>query len=166
MKIHGQFTYFGDNIDTDQIIAGQYLRTDDPSVWSKHIFETLDPIVAEEVRQRSIIVAGHNFGCGSSREQAVLALKSCGVQAIVACSFAMIFYRNCINNGILPVTVRNLVLEKSASVDTLFIDTDQSHIQVGSQIWEAEPISKFVLDLVQNGDLMSYFIQEGKLRVS
>jgi len=87
------------DIDTDVIIAGRYLRTKDRSVWAEHVFEDLDPNLAPAIRG-AVIVAGKNFGCGSSREQAAIALKESGVVAVIAPSFARIFFRNAINIGL------------------------------------------------------------------
>lgn len=91
---------FGDNVDTDVIIAGKYLRTDDTSVWREHALEAADPHFAREVKEGDVIVAGDNFGCGSSREQAAIALKLCGLKAIIANYCARIFYRNCVHIGL------------------------------------------------------------------
>src|SRR5659263_652060 len=100
--ISGKAWKFGDNVDTDVIIPGKYLRTTDMSVFASHVMEGIDPLFSQKVRKGDIIVAGKNFGCGSSREQAPLALKYAGVACIVAESFARIFFRNAINVG-LPI---------------------------------------------------------------
>ncbi len=91
---------FGDHIDTDQIISGKYLRTTDQAVWGEHAFEAVCPEFRRDVRPGDVIVAGENFGCGSSREQAAIALKLCGIRAVIARSYGRIFYRNCINVGL------------------------------------------------------------------
>ncbi len=98
--ITGRVWKFGDNIDTDVIIPGKYLRTTDMSVFASHVMEGIDASFSRKVKKGDIIVAGKNFGCGSSREQAPLALKHAGVACIVAESFARIFFRNAINVGL------------------------------------------------------------------
>ncbi|EGQ6018542.1 3-isopropylmalate dehydratase small subunit [Salmonella enterica subsp. enterica serovar Sandiego] len=99
------FTLFGNNINTDDIISGRFLRTSDITDWKEHIFEDYDPNLKEKLRKSPLIVAGAKFGCGSSREQAVLALKMNGIKYIMAITFGKIFYRNCINHGISPITI-------------------------------------------------------------
>ncbi|HGB1822694.1 TPA: 3-isopropylmalate dehydratase [Salmonella enterica subsp. enterica serovar Bahrenfeld] len=99
------FTLFGNNISTDDIISGRFLRTSDLNDWKEHIFEDYDPSIKENLSKTPLIVAGTKFGCGSSREQAVLALKMNGIKYIMAITFGKIFYRNCINNGISPISI-------------------------------------------------------------
>ena len=100
--ITGKVWKFGDNIDTDLIIAARYLNTSDPHELAKHVMEDADPEFVKKLQPGDIIVAGENFGCGSSREHAPIALKAAGVAAVVAKSFARIFYRNAFNMG-LPI---------------------------------------------------------------
>ena len=95
----GHAVCMGPDIDTDLVIAGRYLRTKDHSVWVAHVFEDLDPSLASRLKG-AVIVAGKNFGCGSSREQAAIAIREAGVVAVVAPSFARIFFRNAINVGL------------------------------------------------------------------
>ncbi len=99
MQGKGRAVCVGEDIDTDLIIAGRYLRTKDHGVWVSHVFEDLDPSLANRING-AVIVAGKNFGCGSSREQAAIALREAGVVAIIAPSFARIFFRNAINVGL------------------------------------------------------------------
>ena len=101
-QITGKVWHFGDNIDTDLIIAARYLNTSNPKELAKHVMEDADPQFVNKVKAGDIIVAGENFGCGSSREHAPIALKAAGVSAVVAKSFARIFYRNAFNMG-LPI---------------------------------------------------------------
>ena len=96
-QLSGKVWCFGDNIDTDLIIAARYLNTSDPKELAKHVMEDADPTFVNKVGAGDIIVAGENFGCGSSREHAPIALKAAGVSAVVAKSFARIFYRNAFN---------------------------------------------------------------------
>ncbi|HIC86937.1 MAG TPA: 3-isopropylmalate dehydratase small subunit, partial [Aquificae bacterium] len=100
--LKGRAFKFGDDIDTDQIIPARYLNTSDPNELAKHCMEDADPTFASKVRKGDFIVAGKNFGCGSSREHAPLAIKAAGVSAVIAKSFARIFFRNAINIG-LPI---------------------------------------------------------------
>ncbi len=100
VMIKGKAWIFGDDVDTDVIIPGKYLRTKDTKLWAQHVMEGLDPQFASKVQKGDIIVASRNFGSGSSREQAPRALKETGVAAVVAKSFARIFYRNAINVGL------------------------------------------------------------------
>ena len=102
MIIKGKVHKFGDHINTDQIIPAKYLNTSDPAELAKHVMEGADPEFAKKFKPGEIIITGENFGCGSSREHATLALKSASVAAIVAVSFARIFYRNAFNTG-LPI---------------------------------------------------------------
>ena len=102
MTITGKVWKFGDNVDTDVIIPGKYLRTTDLNIFAAHVLEGTDPQFSKKVQKGDVIVAGENFGCGSSRKQAPLALKYAGVACIVAGSFARIFFRNAINVG-LPI---------------------------------------------------------------
>src|SRR5438046_7516596 len=101
-RFEGRVWTFGDDISTDHIIAGKYLGTTDPKIFAEHAFEAVDPTWAKKVQPGDLIVAGANFGCGSSREQAPIALRTLGIAAILANSFARIFFRNSINLG-LPV---------------------------------------------------------------
>jgi len=105
------------DIDTDVIIAGRYLRTKDRSIWATHIFEDLDPAIALRLKG-AVIVAGKNFGCGSSREQAAIALREAGVVAVIAPSFARIFFRNAINIG-LPLIECDLSCEEEARLHSI-----------------------------------------------
>ena len=112
MIIKGKSIKFGDNINTDLIIPGKYLYIDDPNELAIHAMDGIDSDFYKKINGQGIIVAGKNFGCGSSREQAVICLKYAGVKAIIATSFARIFFRNAINQGL-------LVIESSDVVDTI-----------------------------------------------
>src|SRR3990170_4632866 len=114
--ISGIVWKFGDNIDTDVIIPGKYLRTTDMSVFASHVMEGIDPQFSQKVQQGDVIVAGENFGCGSSREQAPLALKHAGIACIVAGSFARIFFRNAINVG-LPIIEAKIDCEEGDIIE-------------------------------------------------
>jgi methanogen homoaconitase small subunit len=132
MKIMGPALRLPSDLDTDIIIAGRYLRTKDPSVWAAHAFEDLDPSIAGRLAG-VVLVAGPNFGCGSSREQAAIALRDAGVVAVVAPSFARIFYRNAINLG-LPIAEAAL---ECADGETVEVDLEAGLVRAG----DAPPVS-------------------------
>lgn len=153
----GKVLKLGDNINTDDIIAGQYLRTNDPLIWKKHIFETIDPQLSTDILQMKFIIAGDNFGCGSSREQAVIAIKSCGISAIIANSFARIFYRNCINNGLLVATFLdvkaiNIVTndEVRLNISNSLLFTPKNKVALGQMV----PLA---MKIYESGGLLQYY---------
>ncbi|MBO0602998.1 3-isopropylmalate dehydratase small subunit [Sporosarcina sp. E16_3] len=119
MKLKGKAHVYGDNIDTDRIIPGKYTKTLDMQQLANHVLEDLDPDFHKNVRQGDILVAGENFGCGSSREQAPLALKSAGISVVIAHSFARIFFRNAINIGLPLVELKEYAINNG---DNLEID--------------------------------------------
>ncbi len=145
---------FGDNIDTDLIIAARYLNTSDPKELAKYVMEDANPVFKNEVRAGDIVVAGENFGCGSSREHAPIALKAAGVQAVVAKSFARIFYRNAFNMGlaIYEIAESDTINEE----DTLEILPQEGIIKNKTQNKEYrfKPIPPFMLELIEAGGLM------------
>ncbi len=154
--IDGKVWTFGDNIDTDLIIAARYLTTSDPDELATHVMEDVDPTFKDKVKKGDIIVAGENFGCGSSREHAPIALKAAGVSAIVAKSFARIFYRNAFNMGL---TI--LELEESSELkegDILTVDLDNGTIKSkhSGKTYKFAPIPPFMQELVNCGGLMNY----------
>ena len=117
MIIKGNVHLFGDDVDTDAIIPGPYLKTTDPCELASHCMAGIDENFPKKVKEGDIIVAGENFGCGSSREQAPISIKYTGIRAVVAESFARIFYRNCINIGLIPITCIGI---KKENIDYLF----------------------------------------------
>ncbi|VVB72077.1 Isopropylmalate/citramalate isomerase small subunit [uncultured archaeon] len=147
---------FGDDIDTDAIIPGRYLVINDPKELSEHLFEGVRPQMAEEVRPGDYVVAGENFGCGSSREHAPLALKGAGVAAVVAKSFARIFFRNAINIG-LPLFICADV-DKIADGDTIDIDMARGVIMNISrgESYKTTPLPEFLMEIVDAGGLVEY----------
>ncbi|MEG3224860.1 MAG: 3-isopropylmalate dehydratase [Methanobacteriales archaeon Met13] len=157
-KLEGQVWKFRDHIDTDVIIPGRYLRILDIDEMSSHVLEGEDPIFARQVQEGDIIVAGWNFGCGSSREQAPVALKHVGVGAIVARSFARIFYRNAINVG-LPVIVADVEAKKG---DELAVDLEAGLIEnkTTGEKFEIHPFQKFMLEILQDGGLVKHFLKK------
>ena len=151
MKVEGNAVCLGEDIDTDLIIAGRYLRTKDHSVWVSHIFEDLDP----ELKKRldgSIIIAGKNFGCGSSREQAAVALKGAGVRAVIAPDFARIFFRNGINIG-LPLVECSCLCREGAHVVCY---PENGTLDVDGEPYEFQPLSERLLAILKSGGLLEY----------
>lgn len=156
-KIEGKVWTFRDSIDTDVIIPGRYLRSQTLDEMASHVMEPEDPTFAEKVSHGDVIVAGWNFGCGSSREQAPVALKHAGVAAIVAKSFARIFYRNAINIG-LPVIVADV---EATEGDKICIDLEKGVIEdrTTSNTFKIQPFKKFMLDILQDGGLTQHYLK-------
>ncbi len=147
---------FGDNIDTDLIIAARYLNSSDPKELAKHIFEDADPNFINKFNFGDIIVAGENFGCGSSREHAPIALKAAGVSAVIASSFARIFYRNAFNVG-LPIFELSEV-DQISEGDLIKIDIQNGEIinLKNNETFQFTPIPSFMQELIKCGGLMNY----------
>ncbi len=154
--IEGRVWTFKDNIDTDLIIAARYLNTSDPSELAKHIMEDVDPNFVDKINKGDIIVAGENFGCGSSREHAPISLKAAGISAVVAKSFARIFYRNAFNMGLPIFELKNS--EEIKEGDVISIDLDNGKIlnKTSGKTYEFTPIPPFMQELVSCGGLMNY----------
>jgi len=140
------------DIDTDLIIAGRYLRTKDRNIWAAHVFEDLDPVLAPRLRG-AVIVAGKNFGCGSSREQAALALREAGVVAVIAPSFARIFFRNAINVGI-PLIEADLTCEEGS---TVVFDLSGGWVEAGGKRHTIHPLSLRMQEILVAGGLVEYW---------
>ena len=156
-KIKGKVWKFDDNIDTDVIIPGRYLRTFSMDELASHVMEGIDSDFAKRVEKGDIIVAGQNFGCGSSREQAPVALKHLGVSAIIAKSFARIFYRNAINIG-LPVIIAEI---NASEGDILEVDLEKGTIKnlTKNKSFKIEPFNKFMLDILKKGGIVSHYLE-------
>jgi len=164
MVIMGRVWKFGDNINTDLIIAGKYkLSITNIDDLSKHAMEALIPRFAEKVSRGDIIVAGKNFGCGSSREQAPLVLKHIGIGAVIAESFARIFYRNAINIGLPALECKEV--HKISDGDTLEIDLASGTIKntIKNEVYKVKPIPPALLEILTEGGLVSYVKKHGKL---
>jgi len=159
-KIEGKVWKFRDSIDTDVIIAGRYLRTFSLDDLASHVMEAEDPEFAKKVQKGDIIVAGWNFGCGSSREQAPVALKHAGVSAIIAKSFARIFYRNAINIG-LPVITADVQAENE---DIMCIDLENGIIlnKSSGKEFKIQAFDTFMLDILNNGGLVKHYLKSNK----
>ncbi len=160
MTLQGKVWKFGDHVDTDLIIAARYLNTSEPSELAKYVMEDADPEFVKKMSVGDIIVAGENFGCGSSREHAPIALKAAGVAAVIAPTFARIFYRNSFNMG-LPI----FELEESAEInegDTVKIDMEKGEVINVSQAktYKFMPIPAFMQELVDAGGLIEFAKQE------
>ncbi|MBP2146471.1 methanogen homoaconitase small subunit [Methanofollis sp. W23] len=151
MKAEGRAVCLGRDIDTDLIIAGRYLRTKDRSVWATHVFEDLDPGLARRLKG-AVIVAGPNFGCGSSREQAPVALKEAGVVAVAAPMFARIFFRNAVNIG-LPVLECEIPCQDGGEV---CFDLEEGWIEASGARRPLRPLSPRMRAILQAGGLVSY----------
>jgi 3-isopropylmalate/(R)-2-methylmalate dehydratase small subunit len=157
MKIHGNVWKFEDDVDTDLIIPAKYLNVSDGNELAKKCFEDLSPRFAEDVLKGDIIVAGRNFGCGSSREHAPLAIKSAGVSVIIAKSFARIFYRNAFFIG-LPLIESDDAANGLSDGDEAEIDFTNGKIYNKStgEIYLSKPIPDFMRDLIELGGLVNY----------
>lgn len=152
----GRVWKYGDNINTDVIFPGKYTYSIlEPEEMVQHALEDLDPDFAKEVKPGDIIVAGKNFGCGSSREQAATCLKYAGVQAVVAKSFARIFFRNAINQG-LPVLQSEEAAENIEMGEEIEIDFAKGEIKRKKGIFQFPPFSESVLGILEAGGLIPY----------
>jgi methanogen homoaconitase small subunit len=140
------------DIDTDLVIAGRYLRTKDRGIWAQHVFEDYDAALAPKLRG-SVIVAGKNFGCGSSREQAAIALREAGVVAVVAPSFARIFFRNAINVG-LPLIEADVACPEGRTVS---FDLSAGWVDAGTGRKQVPPLSLRMLAILKAGGLVKYW---------
>ena len=156
---------FGDNISTDQIMPGKYkFKTTDPKALGEHAMEGADPEFSRKAREGDIIVSGENFGCGSSREQAPLALTGLGIKAVIAKSFARIFYRNALNLG-LPVVENKEVVNDMRPGDTLEIDFRKGTIlntRLG-KTYPMKPMPMFLLEMLEADGLVPYYRRFGRL---
>ena len=161
MKARGKVFKYGDNVDTDVIIPARYLNMIDPEELGRHCFEDLDAPFVRNVRPGDIVVAGKNFGCGSSREHAPTAIKAAGVSCIVAASFGRIFYRNAINVG-LPILECPDAVERAASGHELDVDfeTGAVHNLSTGERHQSLPLPQFIRDIAAAGGLVNY-LNEG-----
>ena len=148
---------YGDNVTTDDIIAGRYLTKHDPEYWKEHAMENIDPEFVESVKRGDMIIGGKNFGCGSSREQAPIALKAAGISAVVADSFARIFYRNSINQGLLVLTCPG-VRRGFKKGDGVKVDLKRGMVcnTTTGEVFKFKPLPGFVLNILRAGGLIPY----------
>ena len=156
MKLH----IYGDNIDTDRIIAGKYTKTLDISDLAIHVLEDLDALFSKRVKQNDILIAGWNFGCGSSREQAPVALKACGLQAVIAKSFGGIFYRNAINIGLPLFEIPDHLINKESVLD---INIEQSTVfdSTSKNFYQSQKMPPVLVAILRAGGLVPYLQKNG-----
>ncbi len=157
MKLQGKAWKFGNDVDTDVIIAARYLNSSDPAELARHCMEDGDPEFAAKVQPGDMILAAKNFGCGSSREHAPIAIKAAGVSCVVAKSFARIFYRNAFNIG-LPILECPEAIDEVQEGDTLAVDAATGTIQnlTTGKEYQAVPIPDFMRQIIDAGGLISY----------
>jgi len=157
MPIEGAVHKFASDVDTDVIIPARYLTSSDPTELARHCMEDLDPAFASRVRPGDVVVAGRNFGCGSSREHAPMALKAAGVACVVAASFARIFFRNALNTA-LPILECPAAAEGIADGDRVAIDLAEGVVRdlTTGATYRAEPFPPFMRELLAAGGLAAY----------
>jgi len=163
MKIEGKAIKYGNNIDTDVIIPARYLNTSDPSELASHCMEDLDREFVKKVQKGDIIVAGRNFGCGSSREHAPIAIKASGISCVIAETFARIFYRNAINIGLPIVECPEAALDISDG-DRLSVDFDSGKIVnlTKNKEYQSFPFPDFIQGIIAADGLMGYIRKQMK----
>jgi len=161
MLFKGNVWKFGDNIDTDAIIPARYLNTSDPAELAKHCMEDADPAFVAKMKPGDIIVGGENFGCGSSREHAPIAIKAAGISCVVAKSFARIFYRNAFNMG-LPIFESGELFDAVAEGRKITLDSTRGMITIdgSDQKFPINPIPPFMEQLIADGGLMKHIAKK------
>lgn len=147
---------YKDNVDTDVIIPARYLNTPNAKELASHCMEDIDTSFVQKVQSGDIMVAGYNFGCGSSREHAPLAIKTCGISVVIAKSFARIFYRNAINIG-LPILECEEAADKIQAGDEVTVDFNTGVIKdlTQNREWQAQPFPPFIQNIIDKGGLMA-----------
>ena len=151
--------YEQDNIDTDVIIPGTYLKIHDYNELATHAMEGLDPDFPSKVKDGDFIVAGKNFGCGSSREHAPIALSTCGIKAVIATSFARIFYRNSVDGAfLLPIEIDDETYKKISNSDQLEINIEKNEIKniTKNETYSIKPFSEIIAKIISAGGLFKY----------
>jgi len=161
----GRIWMLGDNVNTDVIIPGRYNVTTDRTQLARYCLCEVLPEFAQQVRAGDVVMAGHNFGCGSSREHAPAAIQACGVPVVIARSFARIFYRNAVNIG-LPVLVFEDAARASEAGQEIEVDLASGviHNLTTGQTFQAEPLDPFVARIAEAGGIINYIRREGTLR--
>ncbi len=156
MILTGKAWKYGDDINTDLIIPARYLNTSDPVELAKHCMEDEDPDFTKKISKGDFIVAGKNFGCGSSREHAPISIKYAGVSAVIAKSFARIFYRNAFNMGLLILECNEA--DEIKTGDEIYVDTEKGEIKniTQNKIYKILPVPDFMEQLLSKGGLMEY----------
>ena len=147
---------YGDNVDTDVIIPARYLNAPSPAELAKHCMEDIDAAFAGNVKSGDIVVGGWNFGCGSSREHAPMAIQACGVSCVIAASFARIFYRNAINIG-MPILECEAASDEINAGDEISIDFDTGKISdlTTGKTYQAQPFPPFIQNIIAKGGLLA-----------
>ena len=151
--------YERDNIDTDVIIPGTYLKIHDYNELATHAMEGLDPEFPSKVKDGDFIVAGKNFGCGSSREHAPIALSTCGIKAVIATSFARIFYRNSVDGAfLLPIEIDDETYQKISNSDQLEINIETNQIKniTKNETYSMKPFSEIIAKIISAGGIFKY----------
>jgi 3-isopropylmalate/(R)-2-methylmalate dehydratase small subunit len=159
-QLQGRAFVFGDNVDTDQIYPGKYLELTDPQEIGSHVMEGADPDFPAQAQKGDIVVAGRNFGCGSSREHAVITLLEGGVGAVIAQSFGRIFYRNAINRGLPVITVPGGLDVEVGELIT--INLEQGTIIVGDQEYQFKPYPREIRAIIDAGGVIPVIKEELK----
>lgn len=154
-RIGGTSIKFGDNINTDIIMPGRYLVSIDPLELAEHAFEPLGPEVQKRLRMSHVVVGGTNFGCGSAREQAASCLAGAGIKAVIAKSFARVFFRNCINTGLIAIECPEAV-DAVEEGEEIFIDMKNGTVTVGNQSFHFTPYPKSLQKIIDVGGLIPY----------
>lgn len=157
--LRGRAHKYGDNVDTDSIIPGRFLKEMDPKKLAEHAMEGIDPDFVKKVRPGDFIVAGKNFGCGSSREHAPIALRYAGIKAILAKSFARIFYRNAIDGGhLIPIEIDDNVYEKLSDGDEIEVDVSKGTIRnlTKDEVYSIRPIPELVMKIIRAGGIFMF----------
>lgn len=157
MEIKGKVVKYGDNINTDEIIPARFLNTSKAKELARHCMEGIDKDFLKKIKEKKILVAGRNFGCGSSREHAPLALKEAGIRCIIASSFSRIFFRNAINIA-LPIIEFREAIEKICEGDTLEIDINKGLIKnlTRGESYSVTPFPPFLQKIMEKGGLEGY----------
>jgi 3-isopropylmalate/(R)-2-methylmalate dehydratase small subunit len=157
MLVQGRAWRLGDNVDTDQLLPGRYLTLTDPAALAAHCLEDLVPRFSELARPGDIVVAGDNFGCGSSREHAPTALKALGISCLLASSYARIFFRNCINLG-LPALTSHEAVSGIQDGDEIRVDLETGEIENLTRPFRASapPLSAYLVEIIEAGGLTTY----------
>ena len=155
---------YGDNIDTDRIIPGKYTKTLDLSSLAQHVMEDLDPTFKDTVQKGDIVAAGFNFGCGSSREQAPVALKMAGVSVVIARTFARIFFRNAINIGLPLLEIREHDIENGDEIVVNLVDGSVFN-KSKQKTYQAAAMPQVMIDILEEGGLVSYLKKYGDYKI-
>jgi len=161
MLFKGKVWKFGNNIDTDAIIPARYLNTSDPQQLAAHCMEDADPLFITKMAKGDIIVGGENFGCGSSREHAPIAMKAAGISCVIAKSFARIFYRNAFNMG-LPIFESKELFDAVETGEEIAVDSSRGIITLtnSDKFFKISPIPPFMEELITNGGLMMHIAKK------